>query len=285
MTDGSITLYFGLRADEKADLEIVAKAAIKWVEAMRAAAHDFDPDSNFRVELIDAQESSLKINAILDWAENQLSRLDVGASKYWRLRQLAISLVVFVVVSGVPTYHFYFDDKSQIPLSEEDRQRLDTLIEHLSNNPDVEEKKSEFYNTINQDSAITEVGLSENSQKEPFIKVPKNQFAERGGLFSIQEEEDERTTYKDIEVKLVAPMLVASKRAWRFASDDDIEFTAKMRDENFLKALEQNHVKEQLRIGIVMKIRLKIDEKKIGGNWVLKHGGKSVIQVLEPKLD
>lgn len=285
MNDGSVTLYFGLREGEKADLEIVARAAIKWVEAMRAAAREFDPDTNFRVELIDAQESSLKLNTILDWAEEKLSRLDAGATKYWRLRNLAYALVVFVTVSGIPTYQYYFGDDPQLQLSQEDRERLDELIDHLSRNPDVEEKKREFYNTINQDPAITEVGVSEGRDKEPVITVPKNQFSERGGLFMLQEEEEERTIYKDLEVKLIAPMLVASKRAWRFATDSDIEFTAKMKDETFLKALEQNHVQEKLRIGIIMKIKLRIDEKKVGGEWTVKHGGRAVVQVIEPKFD
>jgi len=37
MADGSISLYFQLKPGEKADLEVVATAALAWVEGLRAA--------------------------------------------------------------------------------------------------------------------------------------------------------------------------------------------------------------------------------------------------------
>ena len=58
-----------------------------------------------------------------------------------------------------------------------------------------------------------------------------------------------------------------------------------MRDKRFLKALEESHVREQLRTGIPMTIRLEVKEQKDGGDWVVKRGGRSVIEVISPKID
>lgn len=285
MSDGSITLYFGLREGEKADLEVVAAAAIKWVEAMRAAARDIDPEADFHVELIDAQEGSLKLNTILDWTEEQLSRFDEGVGKHWRLKKLAIGLVLFIVTSGGPTYDYYFGGEPEVQLTQEDRELIDELLERLGKNPEVEEKKREFYRELERDTSITEVGVSEGRDNPPAIRVPRNQFPERGGLWALQENEVERTNYEVLPVTLVSPMLVPAKRAWTFESEGRGEFTATMKDEDFLKALEQDHVKEHLRVGIKMKIRLKIEEKNVGGVWTVKHGGRSVVTVLEPEFD
>jgi hypothetical protein len=284
MSDGSITLYFGLREGEKADLEVVAAAAIKWVETMRAAARVIDPEADFHVGIIDAQESSLKLNTILDWTEEKLAQLDDGAAKHWRLRKLAVALVVFVVISGVPTYDYYFGDEPELQLTQEDRERIDELLEHLGKNSEVVEKKREFYQELERDQAITEVGLSEERDSPPAIKVPRDQFPERGGLWALQEEE-ERTNYEELSVTLVSPVLLSAKRAWAFEAKGRGEFKATMKDDAFLNALEQDHVQERLRIGIKMKIRLKIEEKKVRGAWVIKHGGRTVVRVIEPKFD
>lgn len=285
MNENTITLYFGLKENEKADLEVVAEAALKWVIAMRAAAREFDPEANFRVELVDIQEGSLKLNTILDWAEEQLSKLDEGSGKYWRLRKLAIALSVFVVFTGVPTYDFYFGEQPEAQLSQEDRELLQSLIERLGDNFEFQEKKRRFYKEIERDNSIVEVGVSESRDSPPVITVPSDQFPEQSGLWALQEDSEVRTSYEELDVTLVAPMLVSKKRSWKFDAEGRGEFSAIMGDEEFLKALETDHVKERLRVGIQMKIRMKVDEEKIGGAWTVKRRGRVVVKVIEPDTD
>ena len=92
MSDGEISLYFGLQEGQKADLEVVALAALEWVAGMRAAALELDPGAQIRIEFVDAVESSLRLNAIFDWLEKQLEQIQVGSGRYPRLRKLAIAL-------------------------------------------------------------------------------------------------------------------------------------------------------------------------------------------------
>jgi hypothetical protein len=98
--DGSISLYFTLKPGEKADLEVVATAALEWLESARAAAREIEPNAQISVELVDADESSLRLNTILDFIESQLDKIEKGGSHHPRLRRLAIALAIFIPTTG-----------------------------------------------------------------------------------------------------------------------------------------------------------------------------------------
>ena len=51
LSDGEISLYFGLQKGQNADLEVVALAALEWVAAMRAGALKLDPEAQFELSL------------------------------------------------------------------------------------------------------------------------------------------------------------------------------------------------------------------------------------------
>lgn len=52
-------------------------------------------------------------------------------------------------------------------------------------------------------------------------------------------------------------------------------------DENFLNALDSKALKVSLRTGIRMKLRLKVDEVKVGEVWEPKR--RTVLEVLSPR--
>ncbi|MGB7127168.1 MAG: hypothetical protein WBD42_10120, partial [Methylovirgula sp.] len=181
--------------------------------------------------------------------------------------------------------NFYFGEKPSF--TEQDRQLMHELLEKLMQNQDVVEHRQKFFGTIERDKSITGAGISEGHHDEPIILVPRNQFAERSGLWQILPPDDpqERTTHPILDVTLVAPALVSTPRAWTFKPAGLPEFTATMKDRNFLAALEHSHVREQLRVGIQMTIRLEVKEKMVDGTWTVKHGGRSVIEVISPKAE
>src|SRR6185437_2157179 len=218
MSDGEVSLYFGLEKGQRADLEVVAAAALQWVESIRAAAREIDPNAQIRVELLNADESSLRLNAILDWIETQLARIEEGSSQYKRIRKLAIALAIFIPTVGVPTYDFYFGEKPKASISEEDRQLLRELLDQLKKNPEVGAHRQKFFKTIERDKSITGAGVSEGHHDRPLILVPRDQFAEQSGVWQIlaSDEDQERTTYPIVDVTLVSPALVPTPRAWTF---------------------------------------------------------------------
>lgn len=283
--DGTLSLYFALKDDRLADLEVVAEAALHWASTLRSAARAIDPSIELRLELVDAEQGSLRINTVLDWVENGLKRTEDGGVKHLRVKKLAIATAAFVVISGVPTYQYYFAPSKTVDLSEEDRARLDALIKQTASDPSVSDSRSKMFRALAKDRAIEGVGVSEERGVRPNNLIPAREFPGRSGLWTAPEEPTERTVYPVLDVTLISPALVEKPRAWRFKPQGLPEFTAMMRDPRFLEALKSDHVKERLRIGIPMTIRMKVQETNRGGIWMVKRGGRAVVEVLSPKVD
>jgi hypothetical protein len=277
MTDDSIGLYFKLKPGEKADLEVVATAALEWLESARAAAREIEPGAQIHVGLVDATEASLQLNTVLEWVESQLERIDRGGGRYPRLKKLAVALAIFVPTTGVETYRLYFGPHHEVALKEEDRKLIEEnsrllheLIDRTHKNPDVGVRRQKFFKTLERDPSIIGAGVSEGPKYTPLILIPSDQFAEKSGLWAVAEAEpDERIIYPVVEVTLVSPTLLPVPRSWRFQPVDGLpEFNAKMRDPRFLAALESDHVKERLRTGIRMTLRLEVKETRAGDVWL-----------------
>ena len=186
---------------------------------------------------------------------------------------LAIPLISFILATPRPL------------LSAEDRERLDELLERIRNIPEIEARRRNFFRTLERDPSISGVGMAEGRRDPPTILVPSTEFAERGGLWALEEDKQERTLYPILDVTLISPTLLKRPRRWAFQPEGLPEFTATMKDKRFLAALEESHVREKLRTGIQMTIRLEVKETKVDGDWVVKHGGRSVIEVILPKID
>lgn len=287
MGDSQISLYFQLREGEKADLEIVSAAAIAWVESLRAVARAYDPNSDVKVELVDADESSLIYNTIIDWfernIENRIERLDRGSGRLPRTRKLALALALFLIVTGYPTYDFYFGEEG---FTNEDRQMVQDILEQARKDPAVETSKRKFFRTIEREPSITAVGIKEHPKAEPLVIVTSDRFAEASGLWVTDDSDvPEQVTHPVLEVVLVKPALVHTPRAWTFKPEGLPEFEAVMRDPLVLKAIQESGLPERLREGIPMTIRMEVREVLVDGQWKLVRGGRSVIRVISPKLD
>lgn len=293
MAEEGISLYFRLKPGERANLEVVATAVLEWLEAARAAAQELEPGAQISVELVDADESSLRLNAVLGWVEGHLEKVDKGSSQYPRLRKLAVALAIFIPTTGAQTFSYYFPPKQEVYLSAEDRKLIEEhtellreLVTNAQKNPEVKVRRQKFFKALERDPSITGTGITEGKTQPPLLIIPSDQFAENSGLWAMAEPEgDERTIYPIVEVTLVSPTLLPIPRSWRFKPDGLPEFNATMRDEHFLKALKSDDVKERLRTGIQMTLRLQVKEKRVADVWIVKpRRGRSVVEVIKPKV-
>ncbi|MGQ0559223.1 MAG: hypothetical protein ACT4OE_06515, partial [Sphingosinicella sp.] len=229
MPENQLSLYFDLKPGKKADLEIISAAAIAWVEALRATAQAIDPESDIKVELVDADESSLIFNTVVEWLERhvepKLKRIERGGKRLPRTKKLAFALMLFVIVTGYPTYDFYFGDE---PFTDEDRQMLKEIYDQVVNEPAVETAKKKFYRTLEREPAITGVGIKEKPEdRKPIILVPSDRFAEAGGLWTPDVEEDDLEVSRPVlDVVLVKPALVNRQRSWTFKPEGLPDFEA-----------------------------------------------------------
>lgn len=286
MTDDRISLYFQLKPGEKADLEVVARASLAWVGGMRASARALDPEAEIRVQIVDADESSLILNAVIDWFANnvepRLERLERGGSKLPRTKKLAIATAAFLLFTGPQTYDFYFGSPD---FTEEDRELLKSLAEQAAKDPEVVSARKQFYRTVEADPAITAIGIKELPDAEPVALVPSNQFAEAGGLWEVQPAKVEpRITNPIVDVVLVRPTLTHTPRPWTFKVEGLPEFEAVMRDPVVLEAIGEGKYMEMAE-GIPMRLRLEVKEEFVDGEWKVPRYGRSVIRVLSPGQD
>ena len=65
MSAEPISLYVDLHPGEAPDLEVVARAAIAWSEAIKEIAFLLDPSTEVRIELKSGTEGSLSLNGLL----------------------------------------------------------------------------------------------------------------------------------------------------------------------------------------------------------------------------
>lgn len=283
MSDETMSLYFQLAPGEKADLELAAAAAIAWSQGLKAAARAIDPDAIVRIELIDADEASLSFNTIMRWIdslESHLARVERGLEKHKRVRKLAAALGVMLVVTGPATWDLYFGEDKFTP---EDRVMLKDLHSRVIADPDVKAAKGEFYRAVLADPSIVGVGVKERPSDKPVFIVPQNQFAEGEGLWERpQLFTDQRTRYREMQVVIVKPALVKSARSWTVREEGLPEFDAIMRDP---LVLATGGLPESMTEGVTITVRMEFKEKLVDGEWQLTRGGRSIVEVIDPKLN
>lgn len=280
----TLSLYFGLHEGRKADLEVVSRAAIEWVNSVRHASNMIAPNLDIRVEFVNAHESSLSINTVLEWSKAQAGKgveksvaiLDKGesllerleASKYPNLKKLAIALAIFLAVDFKGTIDDWFGRQDEIQLSQEDRDLLNQAIDTIEQSNELKNSNRQFFNILSKDPAIKSVGVCRAPQEKPIFSVPSSQFAERGGLWELQTEPQERYSDRVADVVLEMPNLSPKDLKWRFmdiATGDT--FTAKMRDQLFIQSIEDGDIQESLRSNIQMQVVIRFKEQLINEVW------------------
>ena len=275
--DATLSLYFGLNDGRKADLEVISKASIEWVNSVRHATQMIDPSVNIKVEFINAHEASLSLNTILDWGEDQLEKI-----QHPRLLATAVGLALFLIVDAGPAYEYWFGEPDKLELSDEDREILDDLLAKISDSEELRKTNRKFFATVAQDPAVSSVGICERPHAEPVFSVPSSRFAERSGLWETDNEPETRPVEREADVVLETPQLYETDRRWRFLDKATGKpFTAKMRDEEFANSLREGGVNANLRMGIEMTIRIRFEEERKGNEWV---SDPSTIEVLKVTL-
>jgi hypothetical protein len=283
--ENAVSLYFKLKPNETADLEIIAQAAIAWVETLRSIAQAVEPDSDVKVELVDVDQSSAIFNTLIEWFERKvephLERIAEGYERQPRSRKLLLALAYFTVATAYPTYEAYFGDG----FTEKDRQMLKQIEEQTRHNPAVATARSRFYRIVERDPTIEGVGIKERPDTAPIVVVDSESFDDQDGIFLIDSDVPERVTPAVLEVTLVKPALVAKPRSWTFKPDGLPEFDAVMRDAKVLRAIKNDRFPSHMREGVRMTIRIEVHEVMVDGEWRLVRGGRSVLRVIDPKID
>lgn len=211
----------------------------------------------------------------------------VKAHRKWKnvplIIRIGLMAVIVLPVTAKDTYEVYFGDDG---FSETELRQLSEIRSQTADDPELLKHKQGMFRQCQRDGSITGLGggVPDRAQWRPREIIPANRFAEGGGLFELQAEEpEEKPIYQTLDVILVSPNLDNPRLTWVFRQEGiSGTINASMADERFLEALENSQVKEKFHSPIHMKIKLKIVQVFKDGEWKVKHGGRSVVEVLSP---
>ena len=289
---GAVALYFALKPDQLIDLEVAASAAIEWSRGLKAAAAALDPDFDYRVTLIAAAPGSSKWMARLErvrqYVDNSAANrtaetVNAGWQKVPLLARMAIGLAVVIPTTIKPAYEYWTDSEDFNPAQVK---QIEEAVKKAQADPQVTNHRKQIYKEAQRDSKISGIGagVPDNLEWTPPYVIPSGQFAEADGLFDVREEAIPTRVYqKELDVVLVTPRLQNAPRVWEFRQEGlPGTFTAAMRDERFLAALDRSGINETLRANIPMRVRLEIHEELVDGEWRVMRRGRSVVTVISP---
>jgi hypothetical protein len=282
MEGQSISLYLDLEKGQNADLEIVAKASLALLSALRDAAFILDPSVEIRLEFESGTEGSLslntKIKALKRVAESALPDKPTLKILAWLvmcwfandLRQFGTQEILNHIWKG--------EDKH---ISEEQKQEIAAMVSDLLKMRVAADKVGEVFVQLEKDKVIKGVGATEEKGRKPPNVVPRSEFKERssGSFGKIIEETIEKRAITTIQViTLVSPVLLQSSRMWRFRAAS-VEFGAKIADASFQNRLLSGKLRLPMKSGIQLLVEMKTEEEKLDSVWVTK--GRTILKVLK----
>jgi hypothetical protein len=277
----TISLYLDLEPDNRADIEVVARAALAWAAVIREMAAHLDPMSEVRVDLISGTEGSLSLNAVFRFVRNAVpspktSKALLFGIVLWLARHPADW--AYDQVLDAVKHRALLHGKH---ISDDDAQDIARQVTILLKPAVAGQPKRELFREIERDPSIIGVGASINHGDRPADIVPRAEFKQRAGeAVEMGDDDRRRTVVSELDVVLVSPVLKDAERSWRFQHGALPEFGATMKDHDFLEALNAGRIDVPLRPGVAMRIQLQSKEVFQGGIWAVTD--RAVIKVIQP---
>lgn len=272
-----IALYLDLKAGEDPDLEVVARASISFVAAIREMAFVLDPSLEVRVGLESSTEGSLSLNSILKAVRGKPKKATLVAlmiaAAIWMGKELS-SYAIGKVLDRL------LDAQDRAQLSDEEVDRIAAAVKRAMENKVAEKHIKQVFRELETDPTITGVAVTTtgNNPPAPDNIVPRSEFLARSSTEVVPDTAPRRRSKKTKErVTLIAPVLLDRTRKWKFYLPQIGEFGAKIEDEKFLRSLVSGRRKVSMRGGIQMDVVLETRESFVAGAWVVVE--RAIIQV------
>ncbi|MEM6747938.1 MAG: hypothetical protein AAF608_11010 [Pseudomonadota bacterium] len=269
MSSAPLSLYLDLEDGQRADLQVVSRAAIAWANAIDEIAYVIDPSIELKIDFHSGTRGSLSLNTII--RSTSLNESDRRA-----IRTAVVSAAMWFTLEGSSwtvgrVLDWMTSEDAPAVVHELSRDEIeeiaDTVVRKMQN---VAQNEVEaVYGEVEQDAAIKGVGVTTVSGKRPTRIIPRSEFKQRAGKAATQEHQTtHRTTVQTVEVVLVSPVLDpgSPKRRWKLASHTG-EFGAVIDDKKFLEDVWLGRTVVAMVAGITMLIDLEVTEEKIDGAW------------------
>lgn len=287
MIEQPLTIYFDLSPDTRPTLGAIGAAMVQFEKMAGEAIFLMEPGVEFSMVYQYSAPGSLRIIAGLR-----------GLVTADRLRDLALVVSTVLITDAVDHIQGKVMDEAieaivgeEASLTEEDIQRIVEAVQDVERSETVKGPRREFYRAVEPDQAIAGVGAAPNSKEEPpAVLVPRSEFGVRSGEISEPARDDQpqpRVVSERIEVVLVQPPLIESRRKWRFFWNGKEE-GANMMDERFKQQILDGTTDLKLAGGVILDVTLETTQENRGGLWYNKsfaitevHGWRQITEQAE----
>jgi hypothetical protein len=280
-TTDQIVLNLDVAPNETADAELVGQALMVWVAASRAAAEVLDPLVELRVGLIGVEPGSIRLRAAFRYVEDHIVGPPVDfLEDFPRIKRLAEHLLVGCVI-GIPAgLAIVIGEHTMYP---EVQQHIQESKQKLDHSPKVQKQVQKFYRTVERDKAVTGVSVREGLTLQPLVEVPRSEFPERSGLWSLQEPDPPTRPQSAIwDVVVTYPALFSKPKPWWFLRDG-LAFSAVMTDEQFLRAIALGTLPLHIQEGVEMRVKVEWTERLEGQTWEPINRTRKITKVISPQ--
>lgn len=289
-----ISVYLELQEGEFADWEVVSKASIQLIEALKELAAFADPSAHLKVTLQNSEEGSLRFNAILelfgvrsDPAEaddkRKVRRAAIagvlGGATLWLFNVVGTHYAEMVldVIDSAVVAALKNEGTGDPETVEETKQECRKLLDGATRNQVGAAHVRKFFRELKADQNIAGVGVALDHESPPLAIIPRSEFGDRSRPPNDDSEPMNRTRVETITVLLVEPRLLGDEKPWRF-SVGGIEFSAKIEDREFVSATLSGRNSLPLMEGIYLQVRMRIEERREENAWVIK--SRTILEVI-----
>jgi hypothetical protein len=285
----AISLYLDLEPGTRADIEIVARAALAFSAAIKELTYILDPALEVRVELVSGSDGSLSLNSLIraikqhpTLSKNALKAGVIAVLAYFAragledARTFGVGELIRAMTGVGATSH----------ISEEDAKQITDMVTRALEAKIAEQHIEGVYRALDRDPAVKGVGATVEPGQRPANIVPRSEFPVRGGTIrTIDIRADKRVVRGPQRLVLISPVLVPSPtRVWRFQSSLG-KVSAQMKDLRFLERLLTGQERIPMRANIELDVILETSEEKIDGVWIPQSRViLEVIHVDQPKV-
>ncbi|WP_187334781.1 hypothetical protein [Novosphingopyxis iocasae] len=285
MSTAPISLYFDIPKNEYADLEVVAKTAVEWVELIRDLASVIAPGVEVQVELVQTQDGSL-------WLSNFLKAAKEGDRK--ALAAIAYGVLAFFAAG--PALHLQSDagDKfwemlgheHKVELTDDDKKDIAERVVKALHTTDAENRRRNVIGEAEKDETIRGLGVGLRPKiSGPICRIDRAEFP----AYSELPKAHEPPPLKDVEIRSNVHATIVranlepgdTKPLWRFREGDE-KWSADIEDDGFIYALNHESTGIPLAVGQTMVMTIAIDRVKTEGIWKIKK--RRVLRVVEPRV-
>lgn len=286
MTAAPISLYFDIPKGEHPDLEVVARATIEWIEAIRDVASIVAPDLEYEIEFVETEEGSL-------WLSNLIKAVREGD----RAALTSIVTAVLLFFAAGPALHLQADagdefwkrlgHEDDVRLSEEDKTDLVARVVKAIDQTQAVERRRAFIKQVEKDPRIEGVGVGTTpSTVGPIVRIPREMFPAYGAAEILPKPVLKKDTKIEpsVRVKIIRANLKEGevRPRWRFA-EGETEWSADIEDQEFVAALNAEQTGIPLAVGQVMVVDVAIDRRFVEEAW--QEENRRILNVKDPKIE